>query len=246
MSQAFLRIQQLDKQFGQDQILKGINLELTKGQTLSLIGASGSGKTTLLKIIAGLENADQGEIYLRENRIDALAPQQRKIIYLYQDALLFPHLSAFDNIAFGLKLQKAKHIPAQVNAMLEKLGMQDQGHKMPHQLSGGQKQRIAFGRALVIQPQLLLLDEPFGALDPEIRSHMQKLFKNLVSSQNLSAIFVTHDLKEAIIIGDNIAKIEQGNLIQYDSKSAFYQDEKSGVEDEILFWKHLKNETNED
>lgn len=246
MSQAFLRIQQLDKWFGQDQILKNINLELTEGRTLSLIGASGSGKTTLLKIIAGLESTDQGQIYLRENRIDALSPQERKIIYLYQDALLFPHLSAYENIAFGLKLQKAKHIPAQVNAMLEKLGMQGQGHKMPNQLSGGQKQRIAFGRALVIQPQLLLLDEPFGALDPEIRSHMQKLFKNLVSSQNLPAIFVTHDLKEAIIIGDHIAKIDQGHLKQYDSKKAFYQDEKSGVKDEILFWKHLKNETNED
>ncbi|RRO12152.1 ABC transporter ATP-binding protein [Flavobacteriaceae bacterium 14752] len=246
MSEAFLRIKQLHKWFGQNQILKNINLDLSDGQTLSLIGASGSGKTTLLKIIAGLENANQGQIYLRENRIDALSPQQRKIIYLYQDALLFPHLSAFENIAFGLRLQKAKHIPAQVNAMLDKLGMQDQGHKMPNQLSGGQKQRIAFGRALVIQPQLLLLDEPFGALDPEIRSHMQKLFKTLVSSQNLSAIFVTHDLKEAIIIGDNIAKIEQGSLIQYDSKKAFYQDDKSGVNDEILFWKHLKNETNED
>jgi len=159
---------------------------------------------------------------------------------------LFPHLNAFENIAFGLKLQKAGNIDETVNAMLKKLGMQDQSHKMPDQLSGGQKQRIAFGRALVIKPQLLLLDEPFGALDPEIRSHMQKLFKSLVSSQKLSAIFVTHDLKEAIIIGDEIAKIEQGHLIQYDSKRAFYQDENSGVKDEVLFWKHLKNETNED
>jgi len=246
MTSKFLNIQQLSKSFGQERILNQINLELTEGQTLSLIGASGSGKTTLLKIIAGLENADQGEIYLKEKCINGLAPQQRKIIYLYQDALLFPHLSAFENIAFGLKLQKAGNIDESVNAMLKKLGMQDQAHKMPDQLSGGQKQRIAFGRALVIQPQLLLLDEPFGALDPEIRSHMQKLFKSLVSSQNLSAIFVTHDLKEAIIIGDEIAKIEQGYLIQYDSKRAFYQDENSGVKDEVLFWKHLKKETNED
>lgn len=246
MSSTFLHIKQLYKAFGQEQVLKDINLEVAEGKTLSLIGASGSGKTTLLKIIAGLEKPDKGKLYLKDKRLNALSPQKRKIIYLYQDALLFPHLSAFDNIAFGLKLRKAKHIKHQVDAMLNQLGMQDQAHKMPDQLSGGQKQRIAFGRALIIKPQLLLLDEPFGALDPEIRSHMQSLFRSLVIAHNLSAIFVTHDLKEAIIIGDEIAKIEQGKLIQYDSKKVFYQDEKSGVNDEILFWKHLKNENHED
>lgn len=246
MINPFLQLKDIQKSFGKECVLKDIHLELSEGNTLSLIGASGSGKTTLLKIIAGLEKADKGDICLKQKRINTLVPQQRKIVYLYQDALLFPHLTAFENIAFGLRLQKAKNIKFQVELMLKQIGMLDQAHKMPDQLSGGQKQRIAFGRALVVNPQLLLLDEPFGALDPKIRSNMQKLFKSLVASQNLSAIFVTHDIKEAIIIGDDIAKITQGQLKQYDTKTAFYQDKNSGVNNEILFWKHLKNNINED
>ena len=246
MINPFLQLKDIQKSFGKEQVLRDIQLQLSEGKTLSLIGSSGSGKTTLLKIIAGLEHADGGQILLKGRPIEKQAPQHRKIIYLYQDALLFPHLTAFENIAFGLRLQRADNIKAHVKSMLENLDMLDQAHKMPDQLSGGQKQRISFGRALVIKPQLLLLDEPFGALDPEIRSNMQKLFKSLVASQNLSAIFVTHDIKEAIIIGDVIAKIEQGQLKQYDSKTAFYNDKNSGVNNEILFWKHLKKDNNED
>jgi len=238
----FLELQNISKSFDEETILEDVNLSLEHQKTLSLIGASGSGKTTLLKIIAGLEKASNGNVVLNKQNINNLPPQKRKIVYLYQDALLFPHLSAFENIAFGLKLQKQKNIRNTVNAMLESLGMIEHAEKMPNQLSGGQKQRIAFGRALVIKPQLLLLDEPFGALDPKIRSNMQKLFKNLVVAQGLSSIFVTHDIKEAIIIGDGIAKIEKGKLIQFESKQSFYNTKSSGVQAEIDFWKQLKNE----
>lgn len=242
MNDNFLDIKNVTKSFGREAILKDVNLLLKKGATLSLIGASGSGKTTLLKIIAGLEKVDSGDVILEGISINNMPPQDRKIVYLYQDALLFPHLTAFENLAFGLRLQKLRNIKKKVENMLERIGMHQHAKKMPDQLSGGQKQRIAFGRALVIKPRLLLLDEPFGALDPKIRQHMQKLFKNLMLEDKLSAIFVTHDIKEAIIIGDDIAKIESAKVVQYINKQDFFNDEKSGVKEEIEFWKNIKNE----
>jgi putrescine transport system ATP-binding protein len=238
----FLDIQSLQKSFGRERVLEDVNLQLKDHSTLSLVGASGSGKTTLLKIIAGLEKADGGKVILDGQPMNKLPPQERKIVYLYQDALLFPHLSAFENLAFGLRLQKAKNINKIVENMLVRIGMEEHAQKMPNQLSGGQKQRIAFGRALVIKPRLLLLDEPFGALDPQIRQHMQKLFKNLMAEDELSAMFVTHDIKEAIIIGNDIAKIEKGNVQQYKTKQDFFNDEKSGVKEEIEFWKTINND----
>ncbi len=242
MKNHFLDIQSLQKSFGQERVLEDVNLQLKDHSTLSLVGASGSGKTTLLKIIAGLEKADGGKVILDGQPMNKLPPQERKIVYLYQDALLFPHLSAFENLAFGLRLQKVKNINKIVENMLVRIGMEEHAQKMPNQLSGGQKQRIAFGRALVIKPRLLLLDEPFGALDPQIRQHMQKLFKNLMAEDELSAMFVTHDIKEAIIIGNGIAKIEKGNVKQYKTKQDFFDDEKSGVKEEIEFWKTIKND----
>ena len=123
--------------------------------------------------------------------------------------------------------------------MLVNLGMLDQAKKMPNQLSGGQRQRISFGRAMIIEPKLLLLDEPFGALDTVTRSKMQELFKSLAKAMGISALFVTHDLKEAIVMGDAIGKIQKGTLLQYDSVKAFYNDASSGVKKEVEFWKQF-------
>jgi putrescine transport system ATP-binding protein len=239
----FLDIQGVYKKFGKDSILTDVNLHLEKNTVLSLLGSSGSGKTTLLKIIAGLETQDKGEILLYGKNINRQKPQQRNIVYLYQEALLFPHLDAFENVAFGLRLKKLKEsvIKEKVDLMLKNLGMTNHASKMPSQLSGGQRQRISFGRAMVIEPELLLLDEPFGALDSSTRGKMQELFKSLAHAMQISALFVTHDLKEAIVMGDQIGKIKKGELLQYETKKDFFNDEHSEVHKEIDFWTNIKN-----
>ena len=239
----FLDIQGIYKKFGKDSILTDVNLHLKKNTVLSLLGSSGSGKTTLLKIIAGLETQDKGEILLYGKNINRQKPQQRNIVYLYQEALLFPHLDAFENVAFGLRLKKLKEsvIKEKVDLMLKNLGMTNHASKMPSQLSGGQRQRISFGRAMVIEPELLLLDEPFGALDSSTRGKMQELFKSLAHAMQISALFVTHDLKEAIVMGDQIGKIKKGELLQYETKKDFFNDEHSEVHKEIDFWTNIKN-----
>ncbi len=238
-----LEIHNLHKNFGKETILSDVNLSLKKNDVLSLLGSSGSGKTTLLKIIAGLENQDSGTIILNNKKVSKVKPQLRNIVYLYQEALLFPHLNAFENIAFGLRLRKIpeKEIIEKVTRMLEYLGMQKHATKISHQLSGGQRQRISFGRAMIIEPTLLLLDEPFGALDSITRQKMQELFKELAKTMQISALFVTHDLKEAIVMGDSIGKIKKGELTQYSDLKAFYEDNDSGVKKEVEFWKQFTN-----
>jgi len=146
-----------------------------------------------------------------------------------------------ENIAFGLRLKKQNNLEIidKVSQMLRYLDLEKHANKMPNQLSGGQKQRVSFGRAMVVEPKLLLLDEPFGALDSSTRKKMQTLFKNLAEQLKISALFVTHDLKEAIIMGDDISKIQKGKLIQYESKQVFFEDENSGVKSEIDFWKGI-------
>lgn len=240
--QPLLHIQNLSKTFGNEQVLTDINLHLAQDKVLSLLGSSGSGKTTLLKIIAGLEQPSSGEIFLNETEISKQPPQNRNIVYLYQEALLFPHFNVYENIAFGLRLKKQSNqaIKEKVQQMLHYLDIEKHAEKMPNQLSGGQKQRVSFGRAMIVEPKLLLLDEPFGALDSNTRQKMQSLFIKLVEQLKISALFVTHDLKEAIIMGDSIGKIQKGKLIQYESKQAFFEDETSGVKNEVDFWKGIK------
>lgn len=239
--QPLLHIRNLSKSFRNERVLTDVNLHLAHHKVLSLLGSSGSGKTTLLKIIAGLEQPTSGEIFLNQTEISKQTPQNRNIVYLYQEALLFPHLNVFENIAFGLRLkqQNNQEIKEKVAEMLQFVDLEKHKNKMPNELSGGQKQRVSFGRAMVVEPKLLLLDEPFGALDSSTRQKMQSLFKNLAERLKISALFVTHDLKEAIIMGDSIGKIQKGKLIQYESKQAFFEDENSGVKNEIDFWRGI-------
>ena len=237
----FLKIDNLEKAFGPETVVDGLSCELEAQQTLSILGRSGCGKTTLLKIIAGLESSDTGSIFLEGQDITTAVPQSRGIVYLYQEPLLFPHLNVWDNLAFGLRLRKvaADTIKKQADEMLENIGLSNHADKMPHQLSGGQRQRVAFGRAIIVNPKLLLLDEPFASLDVEIRASMQQLFKALASQFSITSIFVTHDLKEALLMGDQIAYMQKGTLKTYPSKETFIQDPDVGVLDEIAFWKGL-------
>ncbi len=238
----FLEVKQIRKSFGQEQVVTDLTFSLERHKTLSILGQSGCGKTTMLKMLGGLVTPDGGDIRLDGASISHKKPEQRNIIYLYQEDLLFPHLNVFENIAFGLRLKKhpAKEVRQKVETMVESLELQGQQSKMPHQLSGGQRQRVSFGRAIINNPALLLLDEPFGSLDAGTRQRMQQLFKKIAGAFSITSLFVTHDLKEAILMGDEIAFMKSGVLKVYKSKQAFIEDPETGVQSEIGFWKDLK------
>ncbi|MFH5833302.1 ABC transporter ATP-binding protein [Halalkalibaculum sp. DA3122] len=238
-----LRAEHITKSFGDEQVLINLNMELQEYETLSILGRSGCGKTTLLKILAGLESPDQGSVWVGEKNIQSLSSSQRDIVYLYQEALLFPHINVFENIAFGLRLRKMdeKTVTKRTNKMINQLELNGMQDKMPHQLSGGQQQRVSFGRALITDPKVILLDEPFGSLDADTRSSMQNLFKRVADQINITAIFVTHNVKEAILMGDRIAKLDNGNLKMFDSIEAFVQSGENSVKEEIDFWQTISD-----
>ena len=237
----FLDLKNISKNFGNEAILSNVCLSIEQGKIHSLLGTSGSGKTTLLKIIAGLEKQDSGTISLENNDISTTNPQDRNCVYLYQEPLLFPHLNVFENIAFGLRIRKENQdvIQKKVTNFLELIDLKNHSKKSTEQLSGGQRQRISFARALIIEPKMLLLDEPFGALDSITRKQMQDLFLELTKKTKITSLFVTHDLKEAVVMSDSIGKIEKGKLFQYEHKEHFFQDENSGFQTEVNFWKQF-------
>lgn len=238
---AFLETRELGKSFGDEVVLRTVDLTLEEGRTLSILGRSGGGKTTLLKILAGLTPPDHGRVLLRGVDITTAPPQERNILYLYQEPLLFPHLDVWQNITFGLRLRKRteEQIAGAGAQMLEELELTDMRSKRPHELSGGQRQRVSFGRALIVKPLLLLLDEPFSSLDAETRTNMQELFKRAAARHAITAVFVTHSLKEAILMGDAIAHLRDGRLISYASREEFIADPAGGVPEEAAFWKAL-------
>ena len=238
---AFLEVNGLSKRFGEETVLEKLEFSLESGKTLSVLGRSGCGKTTLLKLIAGLERPDSGSVCLDGTEITHLRPQHRRVVYLYQEPLLFPHLSVRENLAFGLRIRKVEDgaMWARVDRMLDQLGLEKQAGKHTDDLSGGQRQRVSFGRAIIVNPPLVLLDEPFGNLDVEIRADMQKLFEDLASEYAITTIFVTHDLKEAIQMGDSISTMSNGRLHVYESLNDFVTDPSSGVESEREFWSSL-------
>jgi len=238
-----LEARSITKSFGSEGVLKELDLVLKSNETLSILGRSGSGKTTLLKVLAGLENPDSGKVLLNGKDILSLSPEKREIVYLYQEALLFPHLNVFENIAFGLELRKVdrKLIRQRTGRMIDHLQLKGMKDKMPHQLSGGQKQRVSFGRALITNPNVLLLDEPFGNLDTDTRSTMQQLFKEIANEFNITAVFVTHNIKEAILMGDRIAKLERGDLETYSSIDDFVKSGDQAIQEEVSFWKSISN-----
>ncbi len=227
--------------YGDKSVLQDVALDVDAGRTLTVIGSSGCGKTTLLRTIAGLVPQLRGRIMLGADRIDHLPAHRRGIVYLNQEPLLFPHLNVFENIAFGLRLRHLSHraIRERVNALITQLELDGLADRQPHTLSGGQRQRAAFGRALIVAPSLLLLDEPFSNLDPETRTSMQFLFKALAHDRAITSIFVTHDLKESLRIGDRFAILHAGGLHHYRDRAAFCVDPTSGVRQEAEFWSDL-------
>lgn len=219
-----LEIRNVAKGFGNRAVLRGITLDIGSGEFLTILGESGSGKTTLLRLIAGFERPDSGEIWMAEERIDELAPYNRHVNTVFQSYALFPHLSVFENIAYGLRVQSVPkiEIPKRVEQALAMVKMSDYAQSSPSRLSGGQQQRVALARALVNRPKVLLLDEPLSALDANLRRQMQTELKSLQREVGITFIFVTHDQEEAMALSDRIALLKAGNLEQVASPREIY------------------------
>ena len=215
-----------------------VSFSLKKGEVLALVGESGSGKTTLLRLIAGLEHPDTGNIRLSGDIIvngrKSLAANKRKTGMVFQDYALFPHLTIFQNVAFGLKGLKKKEAEARVYETLELTGLKEDVKKYPHQLSGGQQQRVALARALAPRPEILLMDEPFSNLDTILRDQVREEVHHIIKSVGITAILVTHDTKDAFSTADKIAVMLDGKLLQIDTPNTLYNEPNSAYVAELF------------
>ncbi|OWR28178.1 molybdenum ABC transporter ATP-binding protein [Saccharibacillus sp. O23] len=211
-----VEVRGLDKHFGSFHAVKDVSFEIRKGHLIGLLGPSGGGKTSILRMLAGLENPDQGEILFHGKKVNELPPQERGIGFVFQNYALFKHMTVFENIAYGLKVKKASktQIRDRVTELVELTGLKGFEQRYPQQLSGGQRQRVAFARALAPEPQLLLLDEPFAAIDAKIRQELRSWLRELIERVGITSIFVTHDQDEAIEVADEIMVISQGKVEQ--------------------------------
>src|SRR5580700_5900905 len=215
-SESLLSIRQVIKRYGKRPVLRGISLEVASGEFLTILGESGSGKTTLLRLIAGFEELDSGEIWMGGERIDRIPAHRREVNTVFQSYAIFPHLSVFENVAYGLRAKNTARgeIPERVTQALAMVKMGEFAQAAPSRLSGGQQQRVALARALVNRPRVLLLDEPLSALDANLRRQMQVELKSLQRGVRITFIFVTHDQEEAMALSDRVALLRAGLLEQ--------------------------------
>ncbi len=220
---ADLQIRQVTKRFGDFVAVDDLTLTIPAGSFFALLGPSGCGKTTTLRMVAGLEEPTGGSILLAEQDITRLRPYQRPVNTVFQSYALFPHLSITDNVAFGLRRRREKQVDTKVDAMLELVELSGYGKRKPAQLSGGQQQRVALARALINSPQLLLLDEPLGALDLKLRRSMQIELKRIQTEVGITFVHVTHDQEEAMTMADTIAVMNQGRVEQLGSPAELYE-----------------------
>jgi len=220
-----LSVINIDKSFGDVKALVNVTLDVHEGEFFTLLGPSGCGKTTLLRIIAGLELADNGQVILGGRDITALPATKRQVNTVFQSYALFPHLSIFENVAFGLRSRKfpQNDVQTRVGRRLEMLGLEEMAARFPHQLSGGQQQRVALARALVNEPEVLLLDEPMSALDARLRAQVQVELRRLQRKLGQTFILVTHDQSEALVVSDRIAVMSEGQIIQFGTPKEVYE-----------------------
>lgn len=224
-----IELKQVYKAFGSTKVLQDFNLTFEKGKFTTLLGASGCGKTTILRLIAGLEDLDQGQILCDGKDISRLPPQQRGVGIVFQSYALFPHLTVGENVAFGLKMQESpsSDIAEKVSQALKMVELEGFEHRRIEQLSGGQQQRVALARALVIAPQILLFDEPLSNLDTNLRRTMREMIRHLQQKLGITVLYVTHDQTEAFAVSDAVVVINQGNVEQIGSPNALYHHPRS-------------------
>ena len=215
-----IEIRGVHKRFGAFTALTAIDLAIGDGELVALLGPSGCGKTTLLRVIAGLESPDAGSIHLHGREVTAIDARHREVGFVFQNYALFRHMSVFENIAFGLRVRPRSRRPseasirARVERFLDLVQLPHLAERFPDQLSGGQRQRVALARALVIEPGVLLLDEPFGALDAQVRRHLRRWLRHLHDELKVTTVLVTHDQDEALDVADRIVLIDQGQIVQ--------------------------------
>lgn len=224
-----IEIEKVYKNFGNFSALKDINLSIPRGEITALLGPSGSGKTTLLRIIAGLENADSGTIKFFGEDSTNKQTKDRKVGFVFQHYALFKHISVFENVAFGLRIRPRKTRPGnaeikqKVMHLLSMVQLEAMANRLPSELSGGQKQRVALARALAVEPSVLLLDEPFGALDAKVRQELRRWLRYLHDEIHITSVFVTHDQEEALEVSDSIVILNKGKIEQVGSPEDVYE-----------------------
>ena len=223
---ASIELKNIEKSFGSNKVINKFDIKINDGEFVVLVGPSGCGKSTLLRMISGLESVDIGEIYLDNKLINNLIPSKREIAMVFQSYALYPHMSVFDNMAFGLKMEKISksEINQKVNNAAATLQIEDLLERKPKQLSGGQKQRVAIGRAITRSPKVFLFDEPLSNLDAALRSEMRVEISKLHKKMNSNIIYVTHDQVEAMTLADRIVVLNKGNIEQYGTPNEIYSD----------------------
>ncbi len=224
-----IEVHNISKNFGAFRALNDINLDIQSGELVALLGPSGCGKTSLLRIIAGLETPDTGSIQFHGEDVSGHDVRDRNVGFVFQHYALFRHMTVFDNVAFGLRMKPKKHRPSaeeithKVHELLNMVQLDWLADRYPEQLSGGQRQRIALARALAVQPKILLLDEPFGALDAKVRKELRRWLARLHEEINLTSVFVTHDQEEAMEVADRIVVMNKGVIEQIGSPGEVYE-----------------------
>ena len=223
--QPFLRIQQVVKQFGDAVAVDGVSLDIAQGEIFALLGSSGCGKSTLLRMLAGFETPTSGQILLQGQDLVRLPPNERPVNMMFQSYALFPHMTVWDNVAFGLRRDglPKDEIAAQVDKMLALVQLTPYAKRKPHQLSGGQQQRVALARSLAKKPQLLLLDEPLGALDKKLRERTQLELVDIIQQVGVTCVMVTHDQEEAMTMASRIGVMSQGQILQVGRPGDIYE-----------------------
>ncbi len=222
---AYLSIQDVVKAFGSHKAVDHVSLDIAKGEIFALLGSSGCGKTTLLRLLAGFETPTAGRIVLNGQDMSGLPPYERPVNMMFQSYALFPHLTVWQNIAFGLQRDKLANdaVAQRVEAMLKLVQLGQYAQRKPHQLSGGQQQRVALARSLAKQPQMLLLDEPLGALDKKLREETQIELVNIIEQVGVTCVMVTHDQEEAMTMASRIAIMSEGRLLQVGAPADVYE-----------------------
>jgi sulfate transport system ATP-binding protein len=219
-----IRVANVCKQFGDFQAVDDVTLDIDSGSLVALLGPSGSGKSTLLRLIAGLEDADDGRIWITGEEATGRSVQDRQVGFVFQHFALFKHRSVRRNVAFGLELRgwKKEAIRRRVDELLDLVQLRGYGHRYPSQLSGGQRQRVALARALAVQPRVLLLDEPFSALDAKVRKELRAWLRNLHDEMHVTTVIVTHDQEEAMEVADRIVVMNEGRIEQIGTPAEIY------------------------